>query len=117
MKKARPRTSIISSNPNEEFTKNSNELLRELLEIFIKETPHLQRDINEAFHAKQTFKLNNLLHKFLGSCIYCELDRLQESLIDLRASIKKDNYSMESLKNFNKEIKNALEEAKKRCLR
>ena len=113
MKKDRSNLPIINLNLDEEFTKNSNSLLRDLLQMFIEETPHLQREINEAFHSKQKIKLNDLLHKFLGSCVYCGFLRLKESLIDLKESTNNNNYSIELLNNFNKDIENALEEAKK----
>ncbi|MES2998711.1 MAG: Hpt domain-containing protein [Pseudomonadota bacterium] len=113
MKKDRSNLPIIDLNLDEEFTKNSNKLLRDLLEMFIEEVPDLQQEINEAFHSKQKSKLNDLLHKFLSSCVYCGLLRLKESLIALKESINNNNYSIELLNHFNKEIETALEEAKK----
>lgn len=113
MKKDRSNVPIISLDLDKEFTINSNKLLRELLQIFIKETPSLQREINEAFYSQQKQKLDDRLHKLYGSCVYCGLTRLKESLIDLKKSINADNYSEELLKTFNEEIENVIEEAKK----
>ncbi len=87
--------------------------MRELLEIFIRETPALQQEINRAFNSKQTQKLNDLLHKLNGSCVYCGLDRLKESLIDMKKSINKEHYDKKDLDCFNKEVNNAIKEADK----
>lgn len=113
MAKRRSNLPTINLNIDKEFTKDSNKLLRELLTIFAEEIPGLQEEIFEAFKCKQKEKLNNLLHKLYGSCIYCGLDRLKESLSDLQDTINKNIYSQTSLDSFNKEVKNALEAAKK----
>ena len=113
MKNDPSRAPIINLNLNKEFTKDSNKLLRELLQFFIKETPGMQQEINKAFHAKQTQELRDLLHKLQGSCVYCGLDRLKESLTELKESVSKEHYAKECLDSFNKEVENALREAKK----
>jgi len=113
MQKDRSHVPIINLNLNKEFTKNSNKLLRELLQIFIEETPRLKEEINEAFDTQQKQKLNDLLHKLYGSCVYCGLTRLTESLIDLKKSINNNKYPKNLLNALNKEIKNGLKEARK----
>ena len=113
MKKSRSHQPIINLNLGDEFTKNSNKLLRELLQIFIKERISLQQKINEAFHSKEKQKLDDLLHKVYGSCVYCGLDRLKASLIALKTSINNDNFSISSLNIFNEEIENVVKEANK----
>jgi two-component system, NarL family, sensor histidine kinase BarA len=113
MTKHRSNLPTINLNIDKEFTKNSNKLLRELLTIFAEEIPGLQEEILEAFKLKQKEKLNNLLHKLYGSCIYCGLDRLKECLNNLQETINKNNYSEATLNSFKNEVKNALEAAKK----
>ncbi|MDQ8038995.1 MAG: hypothetical protein REH83_01155 [Rickettsiella sp.] len=113
MKKDRSKVPVINLDLDEEFTKNSYKLLRELLKIFVKEKPSIQFEINEAFHSHQKQKLDDKLHKLYGSCVYCGLNRLKESIIDLKESINSDNYSEKLLKTFNEEIEYVVEEAKK----
>lgn len=112
MKKSRSDAPIININLDKEFTNNSNKLLRELLQMFIEERIDLQEEINRAFYSKEKQKLDNLLHKLFGSCVYCGLDRLKESLVALKNSVSNDNYSKELLNSFNKEIENVVKEAK-----
>lgn len=104
---------VINLNLAKEFTKNSYKLQRELLQHFIKEAPTLQKNINLAFQNKEKQQLNDHLHKLIGSCIYCGLDRLKASLLALKAAIKTNNYDKELLDNLNTEIKCSEQEAKK----
>lgn len=113
MKKDRLHVPIINLNLEEAFTKDSNKFLRELLQIFIKETPGIQAKINKAFDSKENQKLKDLIHKLYGACVYCGLDRLKQSLIDLKESVSKQHYTKERLDSFNKEVENAIEEARK----
>jgi two-component system sensor histidine kinase BarA len=94
------------------FNKNSKQLLRELLEVFIEETPKIQLKINRAHQKREQQKLVDLLHKLHGSCVYCGLLRLKESLIALDYSIKNNNYSDKLLNTVNQEINTALNKAK-----
>jgi two-component system, NarL family, sensor histidine kinase BarA len=103
---------IIDNNINKLFTKDSNKLLKELLDLFIKETPDLQAEINLAFQKKQAKKLEDLLHKLLGSCAYCGWVRLKVSIINLENSLAQHNYSNKLLAQFNLEIEAALNKAK-----
>jgi two-component system sensor histidine kinase BarA len=103
---------IIDENLAKAFNKNSKELLRELLEIFIEETPNIKIKINRAYQKREQQKLIDLLHKLHGSCVYCGLLRLKESLIALEHNIKNHNYADELLGAFNKEIDVALDKAK-----
>lgn len=103
---------IIHMNLDTLFTKNSNKLLVELLEIFIEETPKIQAEINRAYQLQEQQKLDELLHKLYGSCVYCGLLRLKASLIALKENAANHNYSKELLEKFNKEIKSALDQAK-----
>lgn len=102
---------IIDKNIDKTFTKNSNKILKELLELFIKETPALQAEINLAFRNKQQQKLEDGLHKLLGSCTYCGWLRLKVSIITLEKAIEKQNYSDELLERLNLEIEAALHKA------
>lgn len=103
---------IIDNNINKVFTKNSNKILKELLDVFIKETPQIQTEINLAFRKKQQKKLEDLLHKLLGSCTYCGWLRLKASIVTLENAIAKDNYSNKLLEQFNLELEVALDKAK-----
>lgn len=113
MKKDYSTLAIINLHLEKEFTKNSNELLRELLLLFIKEAPEFQKEINHAFQQKEKQKLNDLLHTLIASCIYCGLDRLKASVTLLKASVSKDNYPRKQLDDFNQEIENVKIEANK----
>ena len=113
MKQNRTHTPIINLNLNEEFTKDSNKLLRELLEIFVKEIPGIQKEIKVAFDSQEIQKLDDLLHKLYGSCIYCGLDRLKLSLETLKDSVSNGNYSEDLFNLFNKEIENVVKAVKK----
>ncbi|MES2141498.1 MAG: Hpt domain-containing protein [Pseudomonadota bacterium] len=113
MKESRSHEPIINLNLGDEFTKNSNKLLRELLQMFMKERISLQQKINEAFYSKEKQRSDDLLHKLYGSCVYCGLDRLKASLIVLKTAIKNDNFSEELLNIFNEEIENVVKEADK----
>lgn len=113
MKKDRSHVPIINLDLEEEFTKDSNKFLRELLQIFIKETPSIQQEINKAFALKQTQRINDLIHKLYGSCVYCGLDRLKESLVDLKESVDRKDYAKDNLDNFNKEVENTITQAKR----
>ncbi len=114
MKQSRSHTPIINLNLDEEFTKDSNKLLRELLEIFIKEIPDTQKEIKAAFDSQEIQKLDDLLHKLYGSCIYCGLDRLKLSLETLKDSVSIGNYSEKLFNIFNEEIENVVKEVKKK---
>lgn len=103
---------IIDKNIDKAFTKNSNKILKELIDIFIKETPTLQAQINLAFRNKQQQILEDLLHKLLGSCAYCGWLRLKVSIIALENTIAQQNYSNELLEQFNLETEAAMEKAK-----
>lgn len=103
---------IIDKNIDKIFTKDSNKILKELLELFIKETPKLQAEINLAFQNKQQKKIQDLLHKLLGSCAYCGWIRLKVSILTLENAIAQHNYSKKLLEKFNLEIEAALDKAK-----
>lgn len=103
---------IIDNDIHKVFTKDSNKILKELLNLFIKETPKIQTEINLAFEKKQQKKLEDLLHKLLGSCTYCGWLRLKVSIVTLQKAIAKNNYSNELLEEFNLELKVALDKAK-----
>lgn len=103
---------IIDKNIDNVFTKDSNKILKELLDLFIKETPKIRAEINLAFQKKQQQKLSELLHKLLGSCVYCGWIRLKFSIISLENAIAQHNYSNELLKQFNTELEAALNKAK-----
>ncbi len=103
---------IMDKSIDKVFTKNSNKLLKELLDLFLKETPKIQNEINLAFQKKQQKKLKDLLHKLLGSCTYCGWLRLKVSIMTLEAAITKHNYSMQLLEQFNLELEVALDKAK-----
>lgn len=103
---------IIDKNLDKIFTKDSNKILKELLNLFIKETPKIQAKINLAFQKKQQQKLKELLHKLLGSCVYCGWIRLKFSIITLENAITQHNYSNELLEQFNTELEIALSKAK-----
>jgi HPt (histidine-containing phosphotransfer) domain-containing protein len=103
---------IIDKNIDKVFTKDSNKIFKELLDLFIKETPKLQAEINLAFRKKQQEKLEDLLHKLLGSCTYCGWLRLKVSIVTLEKAIAKANYSNKLLEQFNLELEIALAKAK-----
>lgn len=103
---------IIDKNIDKTFTKDSNKILKELLDLFIKETPQLQAEINLAFRKKQQKKLKDRLHKLLGSCAYCGWLRLKASIITLENAIAQHNYSNEHLEQFNLEVEAALDKAR-----
>lgn len=103
---------IIDKNIDKVFTKDSNKILKELLDLFIKETPKIRAEINLAFQKKQQQKLRELLHKLLGSCVYCGWMRLKFSIITLENAIAQHNYSNELLDQFNTELEAALDKAK-----
>lgn len=103
---------IIDTNIDEIFTKNSNKILKELLSLFLKETPKIQAEINLAFRNKQQKKLEDLLHKLLGSCTYCGWLRLKVTIVTLENAIAKHNYSNELLDQFNLELEATLDKAK-----
>jgi two-component system, NarL family, sensor histidine kinase BarA len=113
MKKDRENLPIINLNLGEKFTKNSNKLLRELLQMFLKETPAIRQEINKAFNLKQTQELNDLLHKLHASCVYCGLDRLKESLNEVKGAIRHEHYAKKQLESFNKDIEDVITEANK----
>lgn len=103
---------IIDKHIDSIFTKDSNKVLKELLHLFIKETPKLQAEINSAFQKKQQKKLANLLHKLLGSCAYCGWLRLKVSILTLENAIREHNYSHDFLKQFNRDLEATLDKAK-----
>lgn len=103
---------IIDKNIDKVFTKDSNKILKELLDLFIKETPKIRAEINLAFQKKQQQQLSELLHKLLGSCVYCGWIRLKFSIITLENAIAQHNYSNELLNQFNTELEAALDKAK-----
>lgn len=103
---------IMDKNIDKAFTKNSSKILKELLDLFIKETPMLQTEINSAFRNQQQQKLEDVLHKLLGSCVYCGWLRLKVSIIALENAIAQQNYSNELLEQFNLELEAALVKAK-----
>lgn len=103
---------IIDENIDKAFTKNSSKILKELLDLFIKETPSLQAEINSAFQNQQQQKLEDLLHKLLGSCTYCGWLRLKVSIIALENAIARQNYSKKLFDQFNLELETALVKAK-----
>lgn len=113
MEKDRSTLAIINLDLDNALTKDSHKLLRELLQQFISEVPGFQKEINHTFLQKEKQKLEDLLHKLTGSCIYCGLDRLKACISALKASIKKDNYARVLLDDFNQEIERAKQEAKK----
>ncbi len=112
MQKKLSHLAIIDENLGELFSKNSKQLSRELLEIFIEETPKIKIKINRAYQKQEQQNLVDLLHKLHGSCVYCGLLRLKESLIALEYGVKHHNYSDELLSAFNQEIDAALDKAK-----
>ena len=103
---------IMDKNIDKAFTKNSSKILKELLDLFIKETPMLQAEINSAFRNQQQQKLEDRLHKLLGSCVYCGWLRLKVSIIALEKAIAQQIYSNELLEQFNLELEAALVKAK-----
>lgn len=103
---------IIDKNIDKTLAKDSNKILKELLDLFIKETPQLQTEINLAFRKQQQKKLEDQLHKLLGSCAYCGWLRLKVSILTLEKAIAQHNYSNEHLEQLNLEIKAALNKAK-----
>ncbi|MGC1855062.1 MAG: Hpt domain-containing protein [Candidatus Aquirickettsiella sp.] len=102
---------IIDKNIDKTLTKDSNKILKELLDLFIKETPQLQTEINLAFRKQQQKKLEDQLHKLLGSCAYCGWLRLKVSILTLEKAIAQHNYSNEHLEQLNLEIEAALNKA------
>jgi two-component system sensor histidine kinase BarA len=112
MRKKLSHLPIIDEHLGEIFSKNSKQLLRELLEVFIEETPKIQLKINHAYQKREQQKLCDLLHKLYGSCVYCGLLRLKESLIALDYAVKNNSYSDDLLNTFNQEIHAALNKAK-----
>lgn len=104
---------IIDKHINNIFTKDSNKILKELLHLFIQETPKLQDEINMAFQKKQQKKIANFLHKLLGSCAYCGWLRLKISILILENAIAQGNYSYELLEQFNTDVQATLDKAKK----
>jgi len=104
---------IIDKNINKVFAKNSNKILKELISLFIGEAPKLQLEINLAFQRKQQKKLENLLHKLKGSCAYCGLIRLKESITLLEKSTSQKKYSKNLLGQFNQKLTATLDEVKK----
>ncbi len=103
---------IIDKNIDKTLAKDSNKILKELLDLFIKETPQLQTEINLAFRKQQQKKLEDQLHKLLGSCAYCGWLRLKVSILTLEKAIAQHNYSNEHLEQLNLEIEAALNKAK-----
>ena len=103
---------IMDQHLDSVFTKDSNKILKELLNLFIEETPKLQAEINLAFQKKQKKQLASLLHKLLGSCAYCGWLRLKLSILILENDITKDNYAKELLEQFNADLEKTLEKAK-----
>lgn len=112
MKKKSSDLPIIDNRINKVFTKDSNKIVKELLELFIKETPQLQNEINLAFREKQQKKLEDRLHKLLGSCAYCGWIRLKSSIVKLETATALHRYPKELLAEFNLELAAALEKAK-----
>lgn len=104
---------IIDEDINKIFTKDSNKILKELLDLFIKEAPKLQSEINLAFQNKQQKKLEDLLHKLKGSCAYCGWIRLKASITLLEKSTSQSKYSKDLLEQFNQELESTLDKAKK----
>ncbi|EDP46305.1 Hpt domain protein [Rickettsiella grylli] len=102
---------IIDNRLNQLFTKDSHKIIKELLHLFLKETPQLRAEINLAFQNKQQKKLESALHKLLGSCAYCGLIRLKYSLLVLEKAIKKGDYSNVLLEQFNRELQETLDKA------
>lgn len=103
---------LIDKHLDSVLTKDSNKILKELLHLFIKETPSLQTEINLAFQKKQPKKLASLLHKLLGSCAYCGWLRLKISILELEHAIAQHKYSNEQLKQFNTDLEATLDKAK-----
>ncbi|MFZ0218775.1 MAG: Hpt domain-containing protein [Candidatus Aquirickettsiella sp.] len=103
---------IIDKNIDKILTKDSNKILKELLDLFIQETPQLKAEINVAFRKKKQKNLAELLHKLQGSCAYCGWARLKASIIILENATAKHNYSNELLEQFNLELEVALDKAK-----
>jgi HPt (histidine-containing phosphotransfer) domain-containing protein len=112
MEKKTSELPIVDKHLDNIFTKDSNKILKELLKLFIKETPKLQAEINLAFQKKQQKKLANLLHKLLGSCAYCGWLRLKVSILTLETAIAQHNYSNELLMQFNTDLEVTLDKAK-----
>jgi HPt (histidine-containing phosphotransfer) domain-containing protein len=104
---------IIDSHINKAFAKNSNKILKELLNLFIEEAPKLQSEINLAFQKKQKNKLEDLLHKLKGSCSYCGWIRLKAVVNLLERSTSQSNYNKDLLDQFNRELKASLDTARK----
>lgn len=103
---------IVDQHLDNVFTKDSNKILKELLHLFIQETPKLQAEINIAFQKKQKKKLASLLHKLLGSCAYCGWLRLKLSILMLENAIAQDNYAHDLLEQFNADLEVTLDKAK-----
>lgn len=102
---------IIDENINKVFAKNSNKILKELLDLFVKEAPKLQSEINLTFQKRQQKNLEYLLHKLKGSCTYCGCIRLKASITLLEKSIAKNKYSKKRIDQFNQELKGTLDRA------
>src|ERR1700690_444322 len=56
---------------------NPPDFLPELLTMFGKQIPDLQKKINSAYAKKEHQELVDLLHKLQGGCAYCNLVRLK----------------------------------------
>jgi HPt (histidine-containing phosphotransfer) domain-containing protein len=112
MKKKLSHLPIIDKNQYKQFNKNADKILSELLNLFIEETPKLQTEINLAYQNKDKEKLEDLLHKLYGSCIYCGLTRLKTCIDTLKNETVNLNYSKDVLKQFNQEIIASLDKAK-----
>lgn len=102
---------IVDKHIDNVFTKDSNKILKELLHLFIQETPQLQAEINLAFKRKQPKTIANLLHKLLGSCAYCGWLRLKISILMLENAIAQGKYSHELLEQFNTDVQDTLNKA------
>jgi two-component system sensor histidine kinase BarA len=85
---------VVDWNQAQQFDAQAEGVSEELFNVFMRQVPLEQAAITQAFHEKNWVELEEQLHKFHGSCVYCGLPRLQ-SLVKLLLAALKQNREAE----------------------
>ena len=92
------KSNIIDFNLSLKLSNNNKELADDLLDMLIDDLPNIKNDIYQNFKIKDFDKLKFVVHKLHGSCCYCGVPQLKETVGILETNLNKKSFSDNDIK-------------------
>ena len=80
-----------------ELCNDKTEFAKDMLQIFLKELPTMQQDINQAYDNKQFDAMQDIVHKLHGACCYCSVPSLKKIVTELESQLKSSQHELDEL--------------------